>query len=364
MSMSRELSRKIENMSFLCACLVVLIHIGWNDTLGSATWYIRQGVQKAIAGIAVPFFFVVSGYFLAAHVSEAGWWKSEVKKRVSSLLIPFLIWCAIAVVSGFVLDVVSDLVMHRPVSCESMAKLSHPFRLLGLDLSQYPALGALWYVRCLMIFVLLSPLVIVCVKWCPALWAVALAGASFLIDVGRAEWYDGMDVGCPLSCLIYGVSVRGLVYFSIGIYLQLREGCSTRRGVAMIALGAVVFLLTLHLLVWRAEIGPVSAFLIRPLALYGIWHFVPVNPLPDFVRGCSFPIFVMHQVVKPYMYMIVRHFPLENNGLVMGLVLLANGVVVPIFVCNILRKVFPNGAGILFGGRKRVRAEDRKAAGR
>ena len=40
--------------------------------------------------LAVPFFFMVSGYFPARHFDETGWWIRETGMRMQSLPVPYL----------------------------------------------------------------------------------------------------------------------------------------------------------------------------------------------------------------------------------------------------------------------------------
>ncbi len=60
MKINPEVSAKIANMGIVCAFLVLFIHLptGGNDFVG---WYFSRGIDK----MAVPFFFMASGYLLA-----------------------------------------------------------------------------------------------------------------------------------------------------------------------------------------------------------------------------------------------------------------------------------------------------------
>ena len=90
--MDMQLSRKFANMSLLCAILVVSIHIGRGTEIGSGAWYFSQVVSSGIAGIAIPFFFFASGFFVAVHSDEPGWYGVALRKRCRTLLIPYLLW--------------------------------------------------------------------------------------------------------------------------------------------------------------------------------------------------------------------------------------------------------------------------------
>lgn len=81
--MNKDLSAKIKVLSFLAAIFVVLIHVG--GQLDCDVWvnrvyliFVRQGIYS----FAVPFFFVVSGYFFMNHYDGSlEWWRVALLKK-------------------------------------------------------------------------------------------------------------------------------------------------------------------------------------------------------------------------------------------------------------------------------------------
>lgn len=82
--LTSELSSKFKNMAFIAACLVVLIHSGKAEEQDGSSWWFVQLVTEGVFRMAVPFFFLTSGFFLAQYIDGCGWWRREVKKRVRS----------------------------------------------------------------------------------------------------------------------------------------------------------------------------------------------------------------------------------------------------------------------------------------
>ena len=95
----KQLSSKLSLVSFVCMCMVVWIHVQANFEKGTALWYLVTMITS-LFNIAVPMFFVISGFLLAGHFSEHGWWRRETGKRTKSLLIPYVVWnCVYWVIS-------------------------------------------------------------------------------------------------------------------------------------------------------------------------------------------------------------------------------------------------------------------------
>lgn len=136
-------SDKISAISFICTCLVVLIHVPIPSTQLSSGWYLSKFLSYGICLISVPSFFVISGFLLGLHQNEIGWWKRETTKRIKSLIIPYLSFNLLYFLW------ISDF---KDLSFSTMIKatIGSPF--------DFPTLGPTWYIRSLFLFVLFSPL--------------------------------------------------------------------------------------------------------------------------------------------------------------------------------------------------------------
>ena len=100
MSVDRAFSLKIRRLSLLCAILVVVIH---SLTMPIGGSFFQDFVIRSLTQGAVPFFFVVSGFFY--YNSFELNWKCATKKlmiRLKTLLIPFFLWVVIALLSAHI----------------------------------------------------------------------------------------------------------------------------------------------------------------------------------------------------------------------------------------------------------------------
>ena len=85
--LSRE-KNKISYLHFILSVLVILIHSINNETK------IEQffSIEKGIGQFAVPLFFIISGFLFFRNTYTMNDVKQKMRKRVYTLLIPYLIW--------------------------------------------------------------------------------------------------------------------------------------------------------------------------------------------------------------------------------------------------------------------------------
>ena len=354
MKVSEETSQKIKNMSIICAMLVVTIHVGWPHEVLCPTWFIYHLVKGGIAPIAVPFFFIVSGFFLAAHFNEPDWHRQEIKKRIYSLFIPFFVWSVICFFSTVSLNIIADFIAHRPFGTNIHLSNGRWIHALGLDVDKCPALTPLWYVRCLFFFVLASPLFKMMVNrfgkvWLSATFILAIVFASIrtptdLLPEGESEpFWSGF--------FAYGISLSGMFYFSLGVYFRKLNNQISNKSLAVMCLivGAIIVGFKAFLS-YKAICCPISLGSISiPLLMYGIWHFTPSTKWPNCFTSCSFSIFLLHCILLGYCGVFLKHLP--QNAQLISAISCVVAIVGSVIITNLGKHFFPRLTHFLFAGR-------------
>ena len=347
-NISAATSQKIKNMSIVCAILVVTIHVGWPKDEVCLTWFINELIAQGIARIAVPSFFIVSGFFLASHFDDTGWWKTETKKRVHSLVIPFFIWGAISFLASAPLSIIADVIAHRPFGTNLYLSNGRWIHTIGLDVDSTPALTPLWYVRCLFFFVILSPLFKICVEkfklwWIVFTFVVATVFSYIPVDAENIPFWNGF--------LCYGLSLSGIFYFSVGIYIKRFHisfySSSLAVASAIYGLGCLLAKTYVHAYGHELPIG--IDCLVLPALMYATWHIMPTQKWPSWFTACSFSIFLLHCIFIGYAGLVLKHCPFDKqiNGLITCFVAITTSII----MSNLLRKISPRVANFLFAGR-------------
>lgn len=233
-TISPELSAKLTVVSFISACFVVVLH-AYEKSLAAGTGltaWIVTFVGWTLPTFAVPIFFVISGYLLGVkseNGTKVGWYAHALRKRAKTLLVPYLIWCTV-----YVLTVVPFAMLGNHLAGRSLVQNTHLHEpvlswwnllcIYGADMSGFPANGVLWYVRNLMLLVLIAPPLF-------RLMSNRWAGGGVLFASGMLFFlHDWM----PASCWQFfetGFSLRGFFYFVLGLHLAAHpvESTSFRR---------------------------------------------------------------------------------------------------------------------------------------
>lgn len=331
--------------SLLCSFLIVALHVGASFPQNSVEIFAYR-FMRGLACIAVPYFCVASGFFLAGHFGEPGWWNAAVAKRVKSLVVPFFFWNAMAWLFYVVLSWTASkagfefcLAYVRGLTAGKMAAF------MGLDVFDYPLQGHYWYVRMLFLFVLISPLFVFCRRRVAG--AVAIAGllatlVAFDLCKADTRWSFFWEWTFPVRCLLF---------LSAGIWLR-HHPIAIRKTWGAIALALGGALLVAHGL--AVEWFPEQFLLTTILLLVGCWAVFSALgcTLPPWATCCSFPIFTLHWFVTRLVQIFWRVVgKVEESETVFACYAasLLSAMAISFAAALLMRKCWPRFSVLVFG---------------
>lgn len=113
-----RINEKMRDVSAVAMLAIVITHsIAIMTFPGAARWnvWIQALVSRSLTcSWAVPFFFLISGYWCHRKLSE-GSIKSFYTKKIKSLFVPYVLWCILGLLLMMPLVVVNNIVTERPL---------------------------------------------------------------------------------------------------------------------------------------------------------------------------------------------------------------------------------------------------------
>lgn len=292
-------SKPIEWLRFFCAICVVFLHAGIpsdaQDTISCHNGIsdtLRIIISHGFCRVAVPIFFIISGYLFFIGLTDWDFrqWGSKLKKRVNSLLIPYILWNILSIlVSWGAHEFVSTPIIHNPWSVAMLYDTG-----TGLP-HNYP----LWFIRNLMILNLLAPLIYVYVR------RTRIFGIVILFLLYFFNYWTTLP----------GFEATGFFFYSLGALIsisQLDMPDLCRKIRLPTAIAAVPLLLLMILS--HGHNPPLWEYTHRIFALIGsistigiVTHFIDRIKVSDFLSKSAFFVYAAHgTIVLPLVQHILR----------------------------------------------------------
>ncbi len=186
--------------------------------INGLTDFIRVLISQGLARLAVPLFFLMSGYLFFANFrwSEKTYFK-KILTRIRSLLIPFLFWNLLALALIALAQAFPSIQFMPYFTGENNVIANFTwFDYLNniLGLKWYPFAYHFWFIRDLMLLVLLAPVIAVILRFVPFPYFLIL----YLCWVS-STWpvYEPIIMGWIFGVVpVFVPAAMGLLFFSAG----------------------------------------------------------------------------------------------------------------------------------------------------
>ena len=258
-----------------------------------AAYPIFHGFSRGVIGISeicVPLFFVISGFLFFLNVPEKPkpeYFLNKLKRRFISLVIPYLIANCVALAVYFCAHKFAPQLLSGFMG-DNWKNPIYIFWTGPINLS-------LWFIRELILVVILSPLVYLLVRYCRIFGVLAL-GALWIFKIGPAP----------------------IFFFSLGAWFSICGGIRTGNG---------------------QEVAP------KTLKFY------------KNSRSWSFFMYLYHYIPLIALKKVLYVFLSPTTDWLMFVIYLTSLVTVIVFISLIylaLKKLLPRFLGVLVGGRPAV----------
>lgn len=298
--------------------------------------------SQEIGRLSVPIFFIISGYLFFHNIDALTTeiWIQKLKRRIKSLLIPYLIWnVVVGLCYIFIWNLNGSDNMHMIGAGRFWFE-----SLIGKmrETGAFPIVFQMWYIRDLMCVVLLSPILYFFLK---------KVGFLFVPCIG-VLWIFGIELPVLGN---YCLSMAAIFYFGLGAYFTI-NGFSYMACVRKVrCLGFVYPLLVTADILYGSKalhnFGILSGII---LIFYICGYLAKSGRLKSvsFLSSASFFVFAIHE---PLLSHVVRSLTSKilPNHLIIAQYFISVGLIVGIslIIYYAMRKFFPKVTGIVCGGR-------------
>lgn len=209
--LNRRSSVLIDSMRFPLIVLVIFIHIlpgyymdvprEW--TMNAAYIFISETLSHTFGRIAVPTFYIFSGYFFFYKLTPDYNLKDillQIKKRITTVLIPYLLWNIMYIIIILFKNFIFSLIGSPGDDAMNILRTNSIFELFWSNTINYP----LWYLRDLICMITLSPILYL---------LLTKVRGSYLVIIMYLIYIANWESNIP------GFSSTALFYFILGGYL-------------------------------------------------------------------------------------------------------------------------------------------------
>lgn len=298
----------------------------------------RVCISKVLMHICVPTFYFISGYlfFKGLEVWDGKKYLFKLKRRICSLLIPFLIWNTISILMALqgeyrqegwigIQNFISDNNYWHLYWDSNKWNLDRVNWLGGADFNTSPYLYQLWFLRDLMVVSICSPFLYYLFKKTNIIGLLLL---SFC-------YISGIFMRIP------GFSTMAFLFFGLGGYLKMNNidptKCTYRLRYIFYMLAVILLIVLTFLNGHDTKVGNliypfyvISGF----ISLFNLVTFIVKNDIvkiSPFLSRAAFFIYLSHTiVVLKYSTFIVQMFLGDSNSFL----LLLSYLIVPVLTVS------------------------------
>lgn len=355
--MTDYLSKKIKEISFFSMIMVVVLHSYNLDTKQSGViiefkkgyiWFVETFVSYGITRIAVPLFFLISGYlFFLGFKNEKNEILNKIKKRFKTLVIPYLFWVLFGIVFYLALQSFPQSQQFFTKKLIKNYDLLDWFNAVFVNIIPYQ----LWFLRDLIVMVFLSPIIYFVIKKANYFYLLILAPL----------WVLNQDN------IIF--TSEAIFFFSIGSYFAINKSTILEKrdsnyAFVFFALWLVVLIIKTVLEQQYDKESIYIIFLLKTsiiIGLFSVWTLYdsykkrfPINlSVFDKVIAFSFFIYVFHEplltIIKKVLFKL-----LGTNEVDYFIIYLASPIITLCMtvICGIvLKNSFPKIYKVINGNR-------------
>ena len=343
--MGKETSRKIVFLNFILTCFMVSYHtVSLHESLALNSWDLRFShgfvhMFGMMGNFAMCYFFFISAYLLFRKY-ELRDYPTKIKKRITSLLIPYFVWQTIITI----LDIIQKQYVFN----------LHDIFARTVLIEKFPQDGPLWYVLVIFYLALLSPILLVIFKQKKLGWVFVVTitvGIQLLFRLPYQIVKNFIQFGLMENVLYY------LPCYLVGAYFgKYEKEFDSKKSIQyVLSLICVAFLLEGFVKTVFVNVAKVML----PILVFYLLPAIKNFKMRD-VYNLTFLMYAIHQPLiydlwdMMSQFWINLHLPIAVYNLFARFIILALTITISMCIYHVFIRFCPKLLEILTGGRQAV----------
>lgn len=342
-------SKTIDFLRFPMIVMIVFIHIGISkqcNNLLDITIYTL--FSQILSRIGVPLFFVFSGYlfFYSKDDAQTTFTKNKyvykLKKRIKTLLIPYLFWNLLMIVFILIMQKTDITSPYNHLSIHNVKDFLLCFWNRGTD---EPILFQFWFIRDLIVLCILSPIVYLLIKHLKFLPIMFF----FLV------WFLGLnDIGIKVF------ERQALCFFFLGAYLSINKinMVNVSKKFSFYSVILYIFIVIVVLFYkgqYNVYLNRLSIVVGMVAVLFIVSSLIEKEKIHNnqILSQISFFLFAFHTFVLQYVQSFLTGILPQNNLFIIIIYFLSVffTIILSIILFKVLQRLLPNFLSIIIGQR-------------
>nr|WP_314754704.1 acyltransferase family protein [uncultured Prevotella sp.] len=348
--MNKSISQTISFLRFPLIVGVIFIHTVFvlpEDLKGYECFKYMLGCFTAFS---VPLFFIISSFLFFYDMKEFDMWKwfIKMKKRVRTLLIPYILWNLFYLLFMLIVQVSFPNIMggsRKMIYNYSFLELIDSFWNFGGMYHGMPILYSFWFIRNLFILNLFAPVFYLLLKKIPVVFFII----SLVLFILNPFDFIATNMDWVKSVLFYGIGVFCAV--NAIDFTDLRKLSSPFVFFVIVSIILLPFVPDTMRFYWYQVLLVIGALTIPTIVRKGILNKkLRVN---NFLASSSFFVYAFHLfIIIPFNRFWSTILPV-NNWTASIMLVIVPFLVAFISVCvyYVLKENFPKFTELIIGGR-------------